>query len=479
MKSSSRIVGIVGLLALVLAVVFIDSPCLAKIPARMRFEPLKFTIPKVDTLYFENGLHGYLIQDREIPVVNIIIMFRSAYPTDDKVGLPELAIWAIRNGGSKKYPKSVIDDELEFVGASVETSGNAGAGTISANFLKKDTDMVMDILADLIINPAFDPEKIDLRKKTMIEEIRRKADEPRSLGRRQFSKIIYKGHPAGLEPTVETITKISRDDIIDFHAKYVRPQNAVIGICGDIGKDEAIGLINKYLGGWQKGGEAPVFPEMAFELRPSVNYIYKDLNQAYIYVGHMSINYANPDRPILQLMNYILGSGSFTSWITRRVRAEEGLAYQAGSYLSPAPWGYGLFSALCQTRCDAAMRALDIIIEQIRKMKEVGPTAQEVEDAKQFFVNSEVFNYESNHAVMSRLVWFDLVGMPLDTLQRDLEAFQKASVEDVRRVAREYLYPDQLTILVVGDMDRFDRPLSDFGEVNVIEVKEEVGNDQQ
>ncbi|MGQ9603517.1 MAG: M16 family metallopeptidase [bacterium] len=473
MKAVKRAVEIAMLFFLLLTLASLESTCLARVPT-MRFEPLKFEIPEVDTLYFENGLHGYLIEDHEIPAINIVIMFRSAYPTDDKVGLPELATWAIRNGGSSKYTKSRIDDELEFVGASIESSGDGISGSITANFLTKDTRTVMDIFADLIINPAFDPEKVDLRKKTMIEEIRRKADDPLMLGIQEFSKLIYKGHPVALDPTVETIMNISHDDIIDFHRKYVRPQNAVIGITGDISKDEAMALINEYLGGWHEGGETPVFPEMAFELRPSVNYIYKDLNQAYIFVGHMSINYANPDRPIANIMNYILGGGSFTSWITRRVRAEEGLAYHAACYLRASAWGYGTLTATCQTRCDAAMRALGIIIDQMKRMKEIGPTPQEVEDAKQYFINSEVFNYESNQVIMSRLVWLDLAGLPLDMLQRDFEAYQRTTVEDVKRVAREYLYPGQLTILVVGDKDKFDRPLSDFGEVEEIEIKGEV-----
>ena len=179
MQKANRASAIVGLLALVFSLASLDSSCFGKVPT-MRFEPLKFEIPRVDTLRFENGLHGYLIEDHEIPVIDIEIIFRTAYPTDDKVGLPEIAIWAVRNGGSSKYTKSEIDEELEFVGASIESSGDGTSGSISANFLTKDTDKVMDIFADLIINPAFDPEKIDLRKKTMIEQIRRKADEPRS-----------------------------------------------------------------------------------------------------------------------------------------------------------------------------------------------------------------------------------------------------------------------------------------------------------
>ncbi len=446
----------------------------SRLPKQLKFKPIEFKTPRVDSLEFANGLHGYLIEDHEIPVINITILFRSAYPPADKVGLPSVAGWAIRNGGTKNYPKSTIDDELEFVGASIESNADNRTGRISASFMTKDTDLVLTILADLLVNPAFDPDKIELRKKTLIEGIRRKADDPNSLGRREFAKLIYQGHPAGREPTEETISNISRDDVVAFHYNYVRPNNAVIGIAGDITKDEAIARLNQAFADWQPGGVQPVFPLMNYQLNPSINYIYKDVSQAYVFAGHMAMNSSNPDRPIATVMNYILGGGSFTSWITQRVRSDEGLAYHAASRYSPAPWGYGTFVATCQTRTDAAMRALELMIKQIERMKTEGPTAKEVEDAKQALLNRQVFEYESPGRLVSRLIWYDLVGLPLDTLERDFEAYQRTTVEDVKRVARKYLHPESLTILVVGDQSRFDRPLSDLGEVNVIEVEKEV-----
>jgi predicted Zn-dependent peptidase len=171
-------------------------------------------------------------------------------------------------------------------------------------------------------------------------------------------------------------------------------------------------------------------------------------------------------------MNYILGGGSFTSWITQRIRSDEGLAYSARSSYRDSPWGYGLFTGSCQTRSDAAMRALGLLIEQIEKMNTEGPSATEAANAKDAVVNQHVFEYESKAGIVNRMVWFDIAGLPLDTLERELAVYQSSELEDVRRVGGEYLHPDGLTILVVGNADLFDRPLSDFGEVNVIEIQE-------
>lgn len=466
-----------GLLAVwmlaVAIMLLIAANAAGDLPKKLKFEPIDFKIPDTQTLEFSNGLHGYLIEDHDIPVISMVIMYRVGFPLEDKVGLAGLTGYAIRNGGSQSYSKSEIDEQLEFLGASIESRSGGYIGEISTNFLTKDTETVLRIFADLIINPAFEAEQIELRKKSEIEGIRRKADDPRNLGRREFAKIIYKNHPAGWEATEKTISNIARDDVVAFFEQYVRPNNAVIGISGDITKDEALTRLNILLAGWEPGGEEPVYPEMKFEMHPSVNYIYKDVNQAYIFAGHMGMNTANEDKSLAAIMNHVLGGGSFTSWITQRIRSDEGLAYSARSSFGVSPWGYGLFTGSCQTKTDAAMRALTLLIEQIEKMKTEGPSEEEVEEAKESFINRHVFDYESPGRLVDRLVWFDTVGLPIDTLEREFEAYQSATADEVRRVAGEYLHPGELTILVVGNQDLFDRPLSDFGEVNVIEIDEE------
>jgi predicted Zn-dependent peptidase len=455
-------------------IVFTAASSTADLPKQLKFDPIEFKTPEVETLELPMGLHGYLIEDHDIPVIDIVIMFRTGFPPDDRVGLANVAGWAIRNGGSAEYSKAVMDDSLEFVGASLETRAGSYTGQITANFLTKDINLVFMFMADLIVSPAFDPEKIELRKNSLIEGIRRKADDAGSLGRREFAKLIYANHPAGREATVGTVSNITRDDVVEFHNRYVRPNNAVIGISGDITRQQAIDKISEFLADWEPGEVGPEFPEMGYELSPSVNYIYKDVNQAYIFVGHMSMNSANDDRPLTALMNYILGGGSFTSWITQKIRSDEGLAYSAGSSFRASPWGYGLFTGSCQTKAEAAMRALTLLVEQIEKMDGEGPTAEEVRDAKESLVNRQVFDYESAARIVDRLVYYDITGLPLDTLEREFRVYQAATLEDVERAGAEYLHPEGLTILVVGNQNLFDRPLSDFGEVNVIEIEEEV-----
>jgi len=442
-------------------------------PSKLKYPPIEITTPDVIDLTFDNGLEGFLIEDHEIPVVNIVLLIKAYYPEGEKYGLNDMAAWVMRNGGTADWPSDKLNDELEFLAASIEISGGNLATYASFDCLKKDLDQILGIFADIVMNPAFPEDKVEMRRNTTIESIRRKNDQPRSVSRREFFKLIYKGHPFGLESTIETVKAITRDDLVEFHGKYFYPNNAIIGISGDVTRDEIVGKLNEVFAGWAPAEvtipEVPPVPEMPGK---NYNYAYKDINQAYIMLGHLGINSENPDRCAINIMNFILGGGSFTSWITERVRSDEGLAYSTGSRYGSSAWAKGAFYAYAQTKAEAYARAMQLIIEQIERMRNEGPTEEEVQKAVDSYINGQVFDYESKDAVVRRLVQLKFEGRALDTPEKDMEAYAKITVADINRVAKQYLHPDNFTIFVLGDEAQFDRPVSDFGDVNVIVLEE-------
>jgi zinc protease len=324
------------------------------------------------------------------------------------------------------------------------------------------------------MNPAFPEEKVEMKRKTMLEELRRKNDEPGAIVRREFNKIIFAGHPYGLEGTKAGYESITRDDLVAFYDRYFHPGNAIIGVHGDVTKDEVVSALNEAFAGWERADVAiPEVPELSEEMEPSWNYAYKDINQAYIRIGHLGINANNPDRCAITIMNHILGGGAFTSWIMERVRSDEGLAYSTGSSYNANAWAKGNFFAFAQTKLEATSRAIQLIFEQIERMRAEGPTEEEVRKAVDSYLNSQVFDYENKAQVMGRLVRLRFEGRPLDTPERDMETYATITVDDIKRVARDYLHPDRMTVVVIGDAAKFDRPLSDFGAINEIKLEEE------
>jgi predicted Zn-dependent peptidase len=443
-------------------------------PSKLEYPPLRVTTPVSIDISLPNGLQGFLVEDHEIPVVDVVLLVRTYFPDEGKYGLNEMARWVLRNGGTASWPGDKLSDELEYLAATVEVYGSDLSSTISFNCLKRDLPHVLEIFADLVMNPTFPEDKVELKRKTMQEEIRRQNDQPAQVAEREYNRIIYQGHPYGWETTVASVDATTRDDLVQFHRRYFHPSNAIVGISGDVTRDEIVAALEKALGGWsQEEVTIPKVPDLASGPAASVNYAYMDINQAYITMGHQGINANDPDRCAVNIANYILGGGSFTSWITEKVRNDAGLAYDASSRYSADPFAKGVFAAEAQTKADACGRATTIILDQIKRMKDVGPTADEVKRAVDSYVNGQVFDNESKTQVVRRLVSLRFEGRPLDTPQRDMDTYAKLSLDDVRRAAQKYLHPDKLTLLVVGNAQLFDRPLSDFGTVNEVKFEKE------
>ena len=464
------------ILAAIFAVSFASFAVAAKRPhpSELSFPSLKVTSPQVIEVSLSSGLSGFLIEDHEIPVVDVVLLVKTYFPDRDKYGLNDMAQWVIRNGGSGTWPGDKLNDELEYLAASVEVYGDNLSTVVSANCLKKDLPRILEILSDLVLSPAFPDEKIEMRRKTMLEEIRRKNDEPGQVSRREFAKLIYKGHPYAWETTTQSVNAIMRDDLVKFHERYFYPNNAIIGVSGDVTRDEIVAALEKVLGRWQRADVTiPKVADLTAVPAPSCNYAYMDINQAYIRMGHQGINSNDPERCAVNVMNFILGGGSFTSWIMEKVRSDEGLAYHAGSRYSSDPWVTGMFAASAETKGDACSRATTIMIDQIKRMRDAGPTPEEVKKAVDSYVNSQVFDYESKAQVVQRLVQLRFEGRPLDTPEKDMETYAKLTVADIKNAAQRYLHPDKLTLFVVGNAKLFDRPLSDFGTVNEIKLEKE------
>lgn len=438
-------------------------------PSSLKYPPLEIVTPEIVELELPAGLEGFMIEDREIPVVDLVILFRTYFPVEGKYGLNEMARWVMRNGGSADWPADRLNDELEFLAASIEVYGGNLSTTVAVSCMKKDLDTVLQIAADLVLNPAFPLDRIEQKRGDMLEEIRRQNDQPEAIARREFNRLIYQGHPYGVQQTVATVSEITRDDLVDFHRRYFHPNNAIVGVSGDVSAAEISARLSGAFAGWEASPvEIPEVPPLDVEPAASWNYVYQDISQAYMRIGHLGINSNSEDRCAVNILNFILGGGAFTSWIGTEVREKRGLAYSAGSFYTADAFARGVFAAYAQTKAEEYSRAMQVILEQIGRMRTTGPSEAELRSAVDSYLNSQVFDYDSKSGMVRRLVTLRFEGLPLDTPERDMETYSRLKVDDIRRAARLHLHPDRLTVLVVGNSDRFDRPLEDFGTVNRI-----------
>jgi len=431
-------------------------------------------IPAVHQVTLANGMRLFLLEDHELPLISVSARIRtgSIYDPPGKIGLAAVTGTVMRTGGTKSRTGDEIDEQLESIAASVETGIGLNSGSAYVSVLKKDIDVGLEILADVLMNPAFREDKIMLAKIQHRSSIARRNDDVGSIAAREFKKLIYGPQSVYARHTeYATIDNINRNDLIAFHKNFFGPNNIMLGIWGDFDTEEMIKKIEKAFEAWEKVDTAlPKIPPVEYDYPKTVNVIRKDdVNQSNIYLGHIGGLRSNPDYFALILMNRILGSG-FTSRLFKNVRSREGLAYSVFGIYS-ANYDYpGLFYVGCQTKSEATVKAVRAMTEEVRIMTESLVTDQELALAKDSYLNSFVFNFDTKGEIVQRLMTYAYYGYPQDFLEKTKDSIEKVTKEDVLRVAKKYLRPDKVQILAVGRPQDFDEPLSALGKVNEIDI---------
>ena len=450
----------------------------AKPHEELTYEPIEFKPPVPEKRTLSNGIKLYLIEDNELPLFNIsgLVKTGDIYDPPDKVGLSSIYASVMRTGGTVSREPDALNEELESMAASVEIGMSREYGTVNLSTLAEDIETGLEIFADVLRNPAFREDKLELRKQQSIERIRRRNDNPIQLAWRNFSALLYgTDHPFGWYTEMEGIESITVDDLKAFHAKYYHPDNMMLAITGDFDTETLIAQLEKVFEGW--GSKKIAFPEVPTvdpTPKPSVNYIFKDLPQTTMLIGHFGIK-RTPDFPdffALRVMNEILGEGGFTSRLMREVREKHGLAYMVGSlmqtsyYTNPGEW-----FAYSQTRTEKTAEAVSLIIDVVKGLRDTPVPEVELQRTKDSLINSFVFGFESSSQIAFQQMMLDYRGYAPGFLETYTDNIAQVTAEDVQAVAQKYLHPDALTIVTVGNKENFDRPLEEFGAVNEIEIE--------
>lgn len=433
-----------------------------------------FDMPSLEIFELDNGIRFYLVEDKELPLIDLSVMVRTGgiLVPDDKVGLQSLTGTVMRTGGSTEYPGDDLNELLEDRAAVMETNIGFSAGSARFNVLSEDFSDLLPVFVDLLRNPAFPESRIDLAKTQQRSSIARRNDDQGSIAGREFQRLIY-GQESPYARRIEyaTLENISRDDMVEFHQRSFVGQNMMIGVTGDFELDEMKAWLSDAFSDIPAGDALSLaFPEVDYEFTPSVNFVDKsDVNQSYVLLGHIGGMRDNPDYAALQVMNRVL-SGGFSSRLMQVVRSEMGLAYSVfGSYGSGVHFP-GTFTAGVMTQSETTAEAIEAIIDQIERLQDEPVTDEELARTKDQFLNTLVFQYTSIASVLRERMSNDYAGLPPDTFERLVEEVTAVTVEDVHRVARQYLRPEALRILVVGNGDELGNQLDAFGDVNTIDV---------
>lgn len=434
----------------------------------------KLTIPDVDKIVLDNGIRVYLLEDKALPVFRASVRMNcgSFLEPADKDGLASICGAVLRTGGTNKWSGDEIDEKLEAIGGSVETYLGLESGGASVNVLSEFTDLGLEVLSEVLRNPKFEEDKIDLAKVQERSGISRRNDDPQGIAFREFRKIIYgEDSPYASQSEYATINAVTRDDLVDFHQRWFKPQNMQLAIWGDFDKKDIMEKLNKYFGDWKKEGEAvPALPDVDYKFDSKVYYVNKaDVNQTNILIGHVGGKVTDPDYGKLIVMNNILGGG-FGSRLFNSVRSKEGLAYAVfGSYTANIKYP-GIFVGFASTKSETTGKAIKEIIKEMKRIQTDPPTEDEMKMGKDGYLNSFVFNFDSKAEVVNRLMNYDFYGLPSDHLFKVKDDVEQVTPADVIQAANDNLRVDALRIVVVGKGEDFEIPLDQLGLGDVVEV---------
>jgi predicted Zn-dependent peptidase len=442
-----------------------------------------FQVPEVETYTADNGITYYLLEDTELPLIELRVSIKTGgvLVPAEKEGLASITGTVIRSGGTQSISADSLNVLLENKAASMETSIGFTSGSAWMNVLAEDFDELLPIFIDLLTNPAFPDDKIELAKTQTKSSISRRNDNSQSVGVREFQKLIYGPESVYARTTeYETINNITRDDIVNFHKNYFVSENMMIGVVGDFDASEMRQKLEEAFSNIPSGKETSLdFPEVDYEPQSTINFAHKsDVNQSFILMGHLGGMRDNPDYPQIQVMNRVL-SGGFSGRLLQVIRTEMGLAYSAFGQYSMNSFYPGFFYAGVSTKSSTTAEAIEAVIEQIRRLQDEPITKKELQDTKDQILNSSVFEYDSYEEVLSQQMSYDYRGLPDDAFDQYIEGVKNTTIDDVQRVAKEYLNPDYLQIMVVGNKDEIGDQLQQFGDVNEVDITiPEPGSDE-
>jgi zinc protease len=420
-----------------------------------------------------NGMVIFLQEDHELPLIQGTARIRGGSTSEpaSKVGLVDIFGEVWRTGGTKTQTGDQLDDFLEVRAAKVETGGGPDSTSISLSCLKGDFEDVFKVFADLLQNPEFRADKLDLAQKQAEDSISRRNDEVGEIAGRESAKLAYGAdNPYARQPEYSTIAAITRQDLLDWQHTYIHPNHIILGISGDFDPRAMEAKLRAALESWPKGPEIPKNEIQYHSAKAGYYLIPKDdVNQSTIHMVTLGTTRNNPDYYSIAVFNEAF-AGGFSSRLFNDIRTKRGLAYHVGGGIGTNFGHPGIQQFTMGTKSQSTIESVQALDEDIDNLAKQPITDEEIKHAKDAILNAFIFRLDSPDKVLAERMAYEFYGYPADWLDKFPVEIQKVTASDVNRVAAKYVHRDQLAVLVVGNTKEFDKPLSSMGAVKEIDI---------
>ena len=432
-------------------------------PRALEEHPVKFPPYAVKTL--ANGLQVVAVSHHEQPAVSLRLLVRAgaAQDPDDHPGVADL-VAALLDQGTTSRSAAQIAESIDSIGGALSTGAGADLSYVNAVVMKDSLGFALDLVSDLAQHPAFASEEIERQRQQALSGMRVSYDDPEFLANVVFERIVYGSHPYGRPQggTPDALASLTRDDLLAFHRKWFGAGNAILAIVGDVTPDEAFAGAERAFGSW--AGSTVAFPKSVDPPAPVRRLVIIDKPgavQTEIRVGNVAIPRKNDDYMALDLATKILG-GEGANRLHRVLRSERGLTYGASADFN-ALKQTGEIVAQTNTRSETTGETLRLMIDEVWRLINDQVGDRELEGAQEYLTGSFPLTIETPSQIALQILNAVFYGLNMNDLQTYRERVSRVSVDDVQRVARSYLHPDRLTIVLVGDASAFVKQLPGAG----------------
>ena len=447
------------------------------LPVVDRVPDLSF--PEIQRDELRNGIQVVLAERSTVPVVNIAMQFDAGYAADAgrKLGTANFTL-AMMDEGTNKRSALEISAEAESLGAQIGTGSNLDVSTVSLSAIKDQLEPSLELYADVVRNPAFDQAEMDRFRQRLLAQIEQEKNQPVGVALRALPPIMYgEDHAYGIpftgSGTTESVGGMTRDDLVDFHQTWLRPDNATIFVVGDVTMDEIKPLLERQFGNWKTPRTPLPTKNIAAVERPEAPQVYlvdkPGAPQSLILAGHVAPPEGVENNLAIQTMNDVIG-GQFTARVNMNLREDKGWAYGAFTLVYPAR-GQRPFLVYAPVQTDRTVDSIDeLMLELNSYLDDRPPTQDELERNVKNSVRSLPGQFETGGAVLGAMLSNQRFGRPDDYVPNLKAKYEALEVSDLEAAADDTIHPRSMTWLIVGDLEKIEQPIREMnlGEVNII-----------
>ncbi|MFC1520843.1 M16 family metallopeptidase [Elusimicrobiota bacterium] len=442
-------------------------------PKLPKFAPLDFKLPKAKRTELSNKTVIYTLEDRTLPIIRISVFIKggSIYDPKDKIGLSSIFASAWTRSGTKHLKADDLTRELELMGSSISASEKEESINVYLFTLKENLDKTLALFSQWFVSPVFENKKIDIEKNKVLENIRRRNDEPMTIARREIARAVYgKDSPWGRRTEIETIKAIKRKDLFEMHKNFIAPERAILAISGDFDTIKLLQKLEKKLGSlkWKNSAKPlPVINTVINKNTKRVIFIEKtSTEQTAIRMANFGIKRSSKDHFRFSMMNEIFGGG-YSSRLFTRIRSRQGLAYYCVSGFTQ-PADFGLFVTAIGTKNQTVIKTINAVLEEIKEIQESQVSSQEMEIAKNQLTAHFIQEFSTPISIARKRALVEFYDYPDGWLDAYVSNIAAVTKTDVLKAANKYLDPENMTTLIVGNPDKSEGNLDSLGSIEKI-----------